>query len=58
VTADGSRLLTHLPAEDLLVAGRTHLRGAGLIAGNGGEFGRDNASMASVASGDGVAVPA
>jgi hypothetical protein len=33
VTADGNRLLTRFPADDLLVAGRTYVRGADLLSG-------------------------
>jgi len=32
VTADGGRIITRFPAEELLVAGRTYVRGADLIA--------------------------
>jgi Xaa-Pro aminopeptidase len=35
VTADGNRLLTRFPADELLVAGRTYVRGADLLAGTG-----------------------
>jgi Xaa-Pro aminopeptidase len=35
VTADGNRLLTRFPADELLVAGRTYVRGADLISPNG-----------------------
>jgi hypothetical protein len=35
VTADGNRLLTRFPADDLLVAGRTYVRGADLMASDG-----------------------
>jgi hypothetical protein len=31
VTSDGNRLLTRFPAEDLLVAGRSYVRGADLV---------------------------
>jgi hypothetical protein len=34
VTADGNRLLTRFPADELLVAGRIYVRGADLISGN------------------------
>jgi Xaa-Pro dipeptidase len=33
VTADGNRLLTRFPADELLVAGRTYVRGADLVSG-------------------------
>src|SRR6185369_13651036 len=33
VTPEGNRLLTRFPAEDLLVAGRTYVRGADLLRG-------------------------
>jgi Xaa-Pro aminopeptidase len=36
VTADGNRILTRFPAEELLVAGRTYVRGADLIGQDGG----------------------
>jgi Xaa-Pro aminopeptidase len=32
VTATGTRLLTHFPADELLVAGRTYVSGADLLA--------------------------
>jgi Xaa-Pro aminopeptidase len=35
VTADGNRILTRFPAQELLVAGRTYVRGADLIADAG-----------------------
>jgi Xaa-Pro aminopeptidase len=35
VTADGNRILTRFPAEELLVAGRTYVRGADLVADAG-----------------------
>jgi Xaa-Pro dipeptidase len=35
VTAEGNRLLTRFPAEELLVAGRTYVRGADLLAAEG-----------------------
>jgi Xaa-Pro aminopeptidase len=31
VTKDGNQLLTRFPAEDLLVAGKTYVRGADLV---------------------------
>jgi len=31
VTPDGNRILTRFPAEELLVAGRTYVRGADLV---------------------------
>ena len=31
VTAEGNRLLTRFPAEELLVAGRVYVRGADLL---------------------------
>ncbi len=40
VTADGPQILTRFPAEELLVAGRAYVRGADLIAADGGENGR------------------
>jgi Xaa-Pro aminopeptidase len=36
VTADGNRILTRFPAQELLVAGRSYVRGADLVAGEGG----------------------
>jgi Xaa-Pro aminopeptidase len=35
VTADGNKILTRFPAEELLVAGRVYVRGADLAAGEG-----------------------
>jgi Xaa-Pro aminopeptidase len=35
VTSEGNRLLTRFPADELLVAGRTYVRGADLVSGNG-----------------------
>jgi hypothetical protein len=32
VTKDGHRILTRFPAEELLVAGKTYVRGADLLA--------------------------
>lgn len=34
VTADGHRIITRFPAEELLVAGRTYVRGADLLGGD------------------------
>jgi Xaa-Pro aminopeptidase len=36
VTAEGNRILTRFPGEELLVAGRTYVRGADLVSGEGG----------------------
>ena len=35
VTADGNRILTRFPADELLVAGRVYVRGADLVGSNG-----------------------
>src|SRR3954449_4880680 len=40
VTADGNRLLTRFPADELLVAGRTYVRGADVIAADGSGAGQ------------------
>ena len=39
VTADGNRLLTRFPADELLVAGRIYVRGADLVSGYGAHAG-------------------
>src|SRR5579875_3130966 len=36
VTADGNRIITRFPAQELLVAGRTYVRGADLVGSDGG----------------------
>jgi hypothetical protein len=43
VTATGCEVITRFPAEELLVAGRTYVRGADLVGNSGGEAGRDGA---------------
>ena len=40
VTETGPQILTRFPAEELLVAGKTYVRGADLIEADGGENGR------------------
>jgi Xaa-Pro aminopeptidase len=57
VTADGNRLLTRFPAEDLLVAGRTYVRGADLLADDG-PAASDNGAPGARSSGAGVAARA
>jgi Xaa-Pro aminopeptidase len=47
VTADGNRLLTRFPADELLVAGREYVRGADLLAGKGPRPGRVSAEPVS-----------
>ena len=44
VTATGCEVITRFPAEELLVAGRSYVRGADLVAD--GEAGRDGDSRA------------
>jgi Xaa-Pro aminopeptidase len=41
VTADGNRILTRFPAQELLVAGRTYVRGADLVGGSRDGAGHD-----------------
>ncbi len=52
VTGDGSQLLTRFPAEELLVAGTTYVRGADLVTKDGGHFPGENG--AALVSGDGA----
>jgi Xaa-Pro aminopeptidase len=53
VTADGSQLLTRFPAQELLVAGTTYVRGADLATKDSVHFPGDDGSTALV-SGDGA----
>jgi hypothetical protein len=58
VTATGCDVITRFPAEELLVAGKTYVRGADLIA-KGGEAGHDgNPGMADAVASSAVAGPA
>jgi len=59
VTATGCEVITRFPAEELLVAGRTYVRGADLVDDRGGEVGRDGASgMAEAVASSAVVEPA
>jgi hypothetical protein len=52
-------VITRFPAEELLVAGRTYVRGADLVDDSGGEAGRDGApGMAEAVASSAVVEPA
>jgi hypothetical protein len=58
VTATGYEVITRFPAEELLVAGKTYVRGADLVA-KGGETGQDGtAGMADAVASSAVVQPA
>jgi hypothetical protein len=57
VTATGCEIITRFPAEELLVAGKTYVRGADLVAK--GETGQDGTSgMADAVASSAVVEPA
>jgi hypothetical protein len=58
VTATGCEIITRFPAEELLVAGRTYVRGADLV-GTGGKAGNDGApGLAKAVASSAVVEPA
>jgi hypothetical protein len=48
VTATGCEVITRFPAEELLVAGRTYVRGADLLADAGGDGVADTVAAAAL----------